>query len=204
MKKQIFSVLSALTAGFALELRAQDVNGDGLVTYLVPISVPQAVHGALGTTWQTELWIHNGADLPVMLGGCGGFVPCLRPYHSPGVTEQASEVGSNLGSMIFDLNASGAGNVTFSSRLFELSRHTQPAGVQMPVVREERFFTRTSRFIGISGSSASRVALRVYDPRRRVGGAVRVEILDENDVAKNDRVFGGSFGGEVAALGEVE
>ena len=68
-----------------------------------------------------------------------------------------------------------------SSRLFELSRHAQPAGIELPVVREDEFFTLPVRLIAVPGNPAFRAALRVYDPRR-VGGSVRVEIIDPADV----------------------
>src|SRR5581483_5335203 len=154
---------------------AQDVNGDGLTTFLIPINVPQPVPGARGTLWQTELWIHNGLSLPVSVFPPCDILPCIEPpQHAPHVTEQLQpvETASSIGPYIFNLANPASQDVTFSSRLFELSRHTQPAGVEMPVVREDRFYTAPARFIGISGSSASRVALRVYDPRRRVGSSV--------------------------------
>lgn len=84
-------------------------------------------------------------------------------------------------SMLADFN--------FSSRLVELSRHTQPAGVHMPVVREDHFFTQSARFVGISGSNSNRVAVRVYDPRRRRGSQVKIEVIDANGSLKAETIL---------------
>ncbi len=32
---------------------------------LVPISVPSAIDGAYGSSWQTEVWVHNGTSSPL-------------------------------------------------------------------------------------------------------------------------------------------
>lgn len=164
---------------------AQDVNHDGFVTYLVPISAPKPVAGANGTLWQTELWVHNDVGVPLALI-CSdvivdGIPPCPA-FHPAGVTEKAFEfeTTSRLGAVLFHLPPDSVGKIDLSSRLFELSRHAQPAGVYLPVVREDRFYTGPVRFVGIPLSAASRVALRVYDPRRHPSSQVRVELIDSN------------------------
>ena len=174
-------MLSFCTVAFA-----QDVNHDGAVTYLLPVNVPDLVPGAFNTTWKTELWIHNGSLSTVNFSKCGQYVPpCALELHNPGTTELAFrvETGQSSGSLVFDIpmtvpdNIVVAPELTFSSRLFELSRGTQPAGVEIPVVREDRFLTAATRFIGIPGDSAFRAALRVYDPRRSGSATVRVELF---------------------------
>jgi hypothetical protein len=173
---------------------AQDVNQDGFVTYLVPISAPDVVPGANGTLWKTELWVHNGIGLPLALI-CSdviveGIPPCPA-FHPPGTTEQAFnfETRSRLGAVLFHLPPDSVGSIDLSSRLFELSRHAQPAGVYMPVVREDRFYSSPVRFIGVPASSASRVALRVYDPRRHAAAQVRVELINTNGSPIADTVL---------------
>ena len=175
----------------ALAVQAQDVNGDGHVTYLVPLNVPNAVVGALGSQWRTELWVHNGAKDPYNIQGCPAIVLdpiqlCdFVPFHAPGVTEKAYpyETGENspgaFTTFTFSLYPWQSG-VIVRSRLYELSRHAQPTGVEIPIVPEDEFFTKQSRFIGIPNNSTIRVALRVYDPMHMPGSAVRVEIFDES------------------------
>src|SRR5581483_1479251 len=125
---------------------AQDLNGDGRITYLVPINVPEPISGALGSRWQSELWVYNGSDHPVnLLGVCPGVSfggGCsLTPYHPPGVTEQAFAYETLNGApsysaLVFNLSPQDS-NITVTSRLYEISRHAQPAGVEIPVVRED-------------------------------------------------------------------
>jgi hypothetical protein len=72
-----------------------------------------------------------------------------------------------------------AAQLAFSLRLYERSKHAQPIGVDVPVVRPEQFFTGPVRFAGVDATSGNRVSLRVYDPRRsdvRGGGVVRVDV----------------------------
>lgn len=170
---------------------AQDTNGDGSVTYLLPLNVPNAVAGAYGSEWKTELWVHNGSSTPYDIQGCpglnvGGVSLCEGvPFHPPGITEQAYpyETGENgpgaLNAFTFNVSSSQSG-IIVRSRLYELSKHAQPAGVEIPVIREDEFFTDTSRFIGVPNNSVVRVALRVYDPMHIPGSAARVEIFDKN------------------------
>jgi hypothetical protein len=188
-------LLSLIFASLTLaSARAQDVNGDGLVTYLVPINAPQPVAGMYGTVWQTELWVYNGSSVPIALRGCGNIIdgtPCNPATHNPGVTEQAfgRETSSTTGPVLLNVSSNLAASLGFSSRLFEVSRHTQPAGVYMPVIREDRFFSTGSRFVGIPGSLTSRVALRLYDPRRRSGSTVRLEVITSDGTALVDTVL---------------
>lgn len=153
-------------------------------TILIPVSVPDSTPGAYGTFWHSELWVHNGSDVGILgLRRCLNFiqVPYLEcpAEHNPGTTEveDAVELRSPVGAVLLFVQGAAASKVTFSNRLFELSRHTQPVGVDIPVVREEDLFTDTVRFVGVSAGTASRIALRVYDPFRQPGSAVRVEAL---------------------------
>jgi hypothetical protein len=167
------------------------------VTFLAPINVPTPVAGAYGTVWKSELWIHNGLARQLAFAPCTGVVGDLcvgSPQHKPGTTQQAfaEEVTlSRSGALLLYASLTAAeatDSIVLSSRLFELSRHTQPAGVQMPVVREDRFVTRPALFIGISGSASNRVAVRVYDPRiynnrPAEGNLVRIEVLGSQGAA---------------------
>jgi hypothetical protein len=206
LRSLLFAVLA--TPFMTLPVAAQDVNVDGAVTYLIPISVPRPSPGAFGTLWQTELWLYNGEESPMRLGACGDVSPPCggQPLHAPGATEQADygETFSTNGALVFDLPV-GA-RIVLSSRLFELSRHAQPAGVEMPIVREDQFFTGASRFIGVPGSLGYRVALRVYNARRNAPpSAVRVEFLasDTEPVANLTMTISGSTGPSEPGYGAI-
>ena len=105
--------------------------------------------------------------------------PCPVPLHPGGATEQAFDWETNFGSraVLYQLAANSVGLINLSSRLFELSRHAQPAGVYLPIVREDQFLTGSSRFIGIPRDTSSRVALRVYDPRRSLFNDLHIELI---------------------------
>ena len=157
-----------------------------MVRVLVPISVPTAVPGAYGTLWKSDLWIHNGLDrgMPFYCFGDIGSFP-LCDGIGAGVTAQPSKEVLSLsksGALLLYLEfeqGEDPRQFNFSGRLFELSRHAQPAGVHIPVVRDGQFYKQPSRFVGISGSAANRVALRVYDPDAYTrNGAVRVDMID--------------------------
>ena len=151
-----FTILIVLVAG---PLMAQDVDGDSFVQFLVPINAPQPVPGAYGTSWVSELWIHNGSNRNINVAWCPDVsLPCYSGTHAPETTERAfeEEVRASMPAVLFDLHVDVAAEVTFSSRLFELSRLAQPVGVELPVVREDQFFRAPSRFIAVTRSNAVR------------------------------------------------
>ncbi|HVT03047.1 MAG TPA: hypothetical protein VHL58_06675, partial [Thermoanaerobaculia bacterium] len=68
-----------------------------------------------------------------------------------------------------------------------------PTGVDLPIVREDQFFTKASTFLGIPVGATVRSALRVYDPRLQKGSTVRVDVLAEDGrVLATRRLFPGN------------
>lgn len=84
------------------------------------------------------------------------------------------------GGALFALLPLQADSIHLSSRLLELSRRAQPNGIDVPIVREDQFLTGPSMFLGIPSDSQVRTRVRVYDPRRRRGSTVRVEVVDNH------------------------
>lgn len=164
----------------------------GFTPILIPVSVSAPTPGAYGTLWESDVWVHNGLDVPYApLRTCPSdpLFGCFT--HAPNTTELEvrGALQSPLNTILMYVRLSDASNITYSSRLFELSRHTQPVGVDTPIVREQDLFTSSVRFIGVSGSTASRVALRVYDPVRSDGSVVRVEFLATNNATIAETVL---------------
>jgi hypothetical protein len=151
---------------------------------LFPLGIPDETAGAFGTRWRTETWVHNGSDVKVRSHlTCGGTDTC-EAAHLPGVTELEfpADLRSPINSSVILVPAEAVAKLTYSCRLFELSRHTQPVGVEIPVVKESELFTGSVRFVGINGSPSSRVALRLYDPAfQREGSVLRVDMLGTDD-----------------------
>lgn len=184
--KTIAITILLLLAGRPLV--AQDVDQDGEILYLIPVNVPEPVQGAHGSEWVTQVWLHNGTELPIDIGGCPGDPepPCSFTTFSPGTTAEYIPLP---GARLYEFPADTAGRVLLSSRLFELSRQSQPVGVELPVVREDEFFFGPSRFIAVPSGLAVRSALRVYDPRGRAGGDVRVEVVNAAGVELGEMVL---------------
>lgn len=190
-------VLALLLA--ALPLAAQDVNGDGVLTYLLPINAPASVPGAHGTEWVTEVWVHNGLDHPAQLAMCGppGTIPpigapCATNFHPAGSTQKAfpHETPEEVDSVLWHLAPASAPNVVISSRLFELSRLAQPVGVELPIVREDAFLYAAARLIAVPRNASSRVSLRLYDPRaRKEGLTLRVRAVDAAGAVVAERLL---------------
>ena len=171
-----------LALGFTMRAVAQDTNGDGVVTMLLPIafSAGQQVNGANGSVWKTEIWAHNQSAEGVLPQPTGVCLPQCFPLPA-GFLGQISSVTSNQSAALFRIPADAAPDFHVSARLLEIARRAQPTGVDLPVVREADFLTRSSSFLSIPVGLSIRSALRVYDPRLRQDARVSVEFYDENN-----------------------
>lgn len=171
-------MMFAAASGFA-----QDTNADGYVTVLLPIatSVPdQAVTGAEGSSWRMELGVQNNSRTPYI-----SFQPsyCIFPP-CPGVQIPSGFTGRypafidtgtiNRTSALLQLLASDASAIHLSARLYEDTGANQPAGVDLPVIREDHFLKGPVTLLGVPVGPTLRSTLRVYDPRLTEGSAVRV------------------------------
>lgn len=180
--KKLLSLTALLTLLVVVPVQAHDLDGDGKISILIPINVMDPVPGAHGTAWVTELWFHNGAEVPVRLRECGIVgPPCGGVVYEPGVTVKVYDDFTEEQRRLPILIRVGATEpwYTFSSRLYELSRAAQPAGVYVPVVREEEFFREPKRFVGIPGDATVRTAVRFYDlSTGLLAEGARIEVFD--------------------------
>jgi hypothetical protein len=153
-------------------LSASDTNGDGLEIILIPIAFGQGneLAGLQGTRWRGEVWLHNEASQSVDLQH---LVPCLfteacTATYPSGYTDRLTVglVGAPDHGILLSPSAAVAQQLTFSSRLFEISRGAQPLGVDVPVVHEDQFLRTTTYLLGLPGGAKVRTSLRIYDPRR--------------------------------------
>lgn len=170
----VFSSVAALT-----------LNAQAGAYVLVPVAVPSTTPGAFASMWKSELWAYNGTAEALMVPHtiCA-FPPCIGPI-SPGKTTQypADALQSPVGAILLAIPAEARHKVTFSNRLFELSRRAQPAGVDVPTVLDVDFFNAPVRFVGIRNEDAQRVSVRVYHPVAfGSGGAVRLDFVRTDGV----------------------
>jgi len=159
-------ILSALVVGVLLcpQARASDVTGDSREAILVPLSYgyTERVAGAFGTSWGGEVVLHNRSNSSVNIDACEPACP----GYSSGVISILGEPLGRKGDrgMVFYLPEDQARAVTFASRIFETTMRTQPRGIEIPVIREDDFYSTTQSFLHVPSDSGVRVALRVYDP----------------------------------------
>ncbi|HUP66558.1 MAG TPA: hypothetical protein VM557_14910 [Thermoanaerobaculia bacterium] len=181
MKRALFSIFFAALV-LNTTARAEDVNGDGWVTYLLPIalSANDVIPGAHGTQWTGELWVHNASERSLsglQPGNClGGPCGIGLPAGSVG-REGAIDSNHGDGGALFWIPATVAEDFHFSARFLEITRRAQPTGVEIPVIAEKDFLSSATTLLGIPVGKGIRVSLRVYDPRIQNGSAVRADLL---------------------------
>ena len=90
----------------------------------------------------------------------------------------------------------GAGKLlTFSNRIYEITRRGQPRGIDIPVVREREFFDQAVLFLGVPTDGGVRASIRVYDPRvqdityRGIPRTFLVEALELDGYVLGSRVL---------------
>ncbi|MBK5260542.1 MAG: hypothetical protein JJE51_13200 [Thermoanaerobaculia bacterium] len=189
------ALITALLLAFPI-LGSDDTNGDRFVEVLIPLAfayqanalTPVVIEGAYGSRWTGEAWFHNGTDLDVGSPIHKGEI-CLFPTPCPVLYPKRTTTPIRLLPFIvsdpnrgalFSIPLDSANtfrSFTFSARVLELSRRSQPNGVEVPVVWEREYLSAPSRLIGIPRKAESRVALRVYDPRRTAGSSVRIDLV---------------------------
>ena len=165
----------------------EDTNGDGIVNALIPVVVHGEVGGAYGTRWTTDVWIHNGTanTLDAIQRNLADPVcpfpeqPCA-PNAVAGETRRAILYSQADRGTVLLFTKDDAPLITLSARLLELSRRAQPNGIDLPVVWEDEYLRKPVRLLSVPIADASRVALRVYDPRLQQGSTVTVDFVAPN------------------------
>ncbi|MBK5260185.1 MAG: hypothetical protein JJE51_11370 [Thermoanaerobaculia bacterium] len=162
----------------------RDTNNDGLVDVLVPIAVQTSesfVLGAYGSRWATETWVRT--ERATFDARFQRDYPC---YQDPirctfagqrSIRPQIGTAGEADRGVLLSFHPATVKLLTLSSRVLELSRNAQPNGVDVPVVWEGNYLTDPTVLLAIPQTDESRVALRIYDPRRRPEARFRVEFL---------------------------
>lgn len=194
---------------------AADVNHDGFETILLPVAFHPGttVAGAYGTQWQGETWVSNTSDTQEV--ALEYFVSCAAPPCWPtypprfvGVIEEPPAANADRGFLLTP-TSDRAPLLHFSNRMFEVSRHAQPQGFELPVVREDQFLSSPTELVGIPASSAARVAIRVYDPRldfskRKSGVTVRLDVRGADDVLLGSTTLTTTYTDVVGSFSEYQ
>lgn len=162
--------------------RANDPNGDGYTTILLPIAVWtqfESVHGMGGSQWRATLWMENASSQALdvqpyycWFEGCGpsyraGWIGAINGISINSRYAALLQIPSNL-----------ADDVHFSLRLYESSINAQPSGVEVPLIRENNFLHGSTTLLAVPSSQSVRSTLRLYDPRVRTNGVFRIDFVD--------------------------
>lgn len=182
--------------GLVLTIAAPALLASDPETILLPIAFQPGVtrSGLRGTAWQGELWLRNSSSARIALSSVGClFNECNFAYYPANYEGLVTEPldGDPDGGFLLTPRQADLPALTFSSRVIEVAKHAQPQGLELPVVREAAFLSGSRELLGVPGGDAVRVALRLYDPRRRQNPSVQVEIVDSTtgEVRGKESVF---------------
>lgn len=159
------TLLLLLVLGSLAE-NAQGQKTPGYTRFLVPV-FGSGIPGAYGTLWRSETWLRYAgleeisiAPMPFCRGAectIDGFLapnyPAI-PFEGPqGFLEPA---------ILIHVESQHAAEVTFESRLRELSRSADSAGTEVPVIREDRMSSGPLYLLNVPMKTPSRYMLRLY------------------------------------------
>lgn len=164
---------------------AADTNGDGIDTILIPLGFTggEVFPGAFGSRWTGFVWLHNRSNgILTLLTQSECALECQQygGFYTGGI--DTFNIRPDLGTL---LTPRVGERLTLSARMWETTRLGQPRGIDLPVVREQEFFTESQIFLGVPSDNGVRVGLRVYDPRihlHRTPRRIKVEVLNLQQV----------------------
>lgn len=164
-------------------------------TVLIPILLgPEGrpLPGLDGSLWLSELWVRNRSAYPVELF-TGGYPSCnllcspccLGTTRFPSlVAESFKRLDANnfagvIPGYLYYVQRGGAGALTFSLRIRDVSHSSENLGTEIPVVSEEKFAGEID-LLNVPVEAGSRAALRVYGMTERAG-VVTLRIFSMSD-----------------------
>ncbi len=131
--------------------------------------------GAFGSSWTTDLWVHN--DTPFNISQLDGpfasvvcvAPPCLQPLYANRTMKldvPPSFSPFPHGRIMYVPRGSGAG-LHFDLRVHDTKRQGETHGVAIPVVRERDLRDRAFSLLDVPGDAQYRARLRIYsiDPQ---------------------------------------
>jgi hypothetical protein len=168
----------------------------GYQTILLPLYIDDALPGAYGSLWKTELWLRNNGSNPVAIApaecppdqACPAIFPLtatLMPGASLRNLPQFAPHPATPGRLVYVTRA-GAHAVAMQLRVFDVSRLASNRGTEVPIVREENFLSGPVTLLNVPISSRFRQTLRLYDMRELPAGesvkpAFRVRVYSQQE-----------------------
>ena len=183
------SLALILWVAFSTAAAAQQVPG--FDTFLVPIAT-DAMRGAYGSLWRTELRILHESDGSAVIGlndsatcrtAPDEFVQCtLPPLTLPGTVYSRSFLESVSdawpGALVYVPERAAAGT-HFSLVVRDAANVSPAAAITVPVLSTRTLTAATQYFLGLRTDPGVRWTLRIYEPHTGASSTFRVVIRDE-------------------------
>jgi hypothetical protein len=153
------------------------------VRVLVPIYGANAIPGAYGSLWTSEIVGRNESDRYVEIvqqlsGLCG---TCPQPPAQPRSSfAPLAQVPNPGGGIFLYISAASVGKVRFNARIQDVSRQAQTWGTQIPLVREQDTFTGPFGLLNVPVDDRFRQTLRIYDFDGINGAQVSVRVYEQD------------------------
>ncbi|HEV7765070.1 MAG TPA: hypothetical protein VGQ76_08725 [Thermoanaerobaculia bacterium] len=146
---------------------------------LLPLVGPD-LNGANGSLWRTEITAMRDYEFEIQ--PCGLTSTCtLMPIGVP-FNAQPILAGSTPGLGQFVLvRPENETRLFFNARVYDVSRETETAGSEIPIVREHDFTSGPMSIIGIPVASEYRHTLRIYDLDAHDGGQVAIRFYADSE-----------------------
>jgi hypothetical protein len=152
---------------------------------LIPLTGGDAP-GQGGSLWRVETTALIASDTQLDLGpvACGDMPICLPityPLRRPFSPANGFTNGDlPYGEFVF-VRAADQGKVHINSRVYDVSRQTETAGAEIPIVHERQFTAGTMSIVGIPVATQYRHTLRVYDLEGRNNAEVTVRLFANDE-----------------------
>lgn len=171
---------------------------------LVPVTAYGLV-GANGSVWDTDLWVTNTTNTPIIYYFAPCSVSCCCDEFNtfaPQATGQGG--GDSPRGQWYRVPADGS--LQIQARFRDRTRSAYWAGVELPIVRERDFRRGDLQLIAVPRDGRFRVTLRVY--ALTAGVLARVEQLDANgSMIRQDNLAleppASTFAGTIPAYGQL-
>lgn len=170
---------------------------------LVPVLVSN-LPGAMGSVWQTDMWITNVSSQPIVYG--------INPCNQACCCAEINTIGPQSTKRYAENRPQGryfgaADSIKLEVRLRDLTRNASSAGVNLPVVREDEFRADEMSLIAVPRDPRFRVLVRFYMLDKAL--PLSVDQIDASgNIVQTDQVqlnppVGGLFAGLAPAYGQL-
>ena len=154
---------------------------------LIPV-LASHLPGAAGSMWQTDVWVTNPTDQPVVYvfhPPCNQACCCAETNT---ICPQTTRLDGDSQPQGRWIAVPDGGLLRFEVRLRDLIRNTSSAGVELPLVREDEFVSDEVHLLGVPRDPKFRITIRFYGLDS--SPVLSVDQIDQSgNVVRNDIVL---------------